>query len=226
MPGVVGSALVFAVALLPVLGLVPFDFQIYSTVADHYVYLAMLGPALALAWLIAKFQRTSLVIPATALLAGLGIMSFRQSRTWRDTRTALGHTLDVNPKSWMSHINLAVDALGRQDADDAIAHSRAALDLRPNDGRIHVNLGRALGMNDDIDGAITEFRTAIALHPNDPAAHANLADALAYRGDLDGAIREYRAALAIDPQHRSAARGLEAALSRQRQSRPRDALPR
>ena len=28
---------------LPVLGFVPFDFQIYSTVADHYLYLPMLG---------------------------------------------------------------------------------------------------------------------------------------------------------------------------------------
>ena len=32
------------------LGLVSFDFQSYSTVADHYLYLPMLGVALCAAW--------------------------------------------------------------------------------------------------------------------------------------------------------------------------------
>ncbi len=38
----VASAL-FVVALVPMLGLLPFDFQAYSTVADHYAYLALFG---------------------------------------------------------------------------------------------------------------------------------------------------------------------------------------
>ncbi len=49
-PWLVSTAGVFVAGLLPVLGLVPFAFQAYSTVADRYVYIAMLGPALALAW--------------------------------------------------------------------------------------------------------------------------------------------------------------------------------
>lgn len=38
--------------LVPVLGFVPFEYQRISTVADRYLYLAMFGPALALAWLL------------------------------------------------------------------------------------------------------------------------------------------------------------------------------
>jgi protein O-mannosyl-transferase len=45
----------FIAWLVPVLGLVPFDFQRVSSVADRYVYLAMIGPALALAWLVNRF---------------------------------------------------------------------------------------------------------------------------------------------------------------------------
>ena len=41
----------------PVLGFVTFGFQEFSTVGDRYVYLAMLGPSLALAWLVAKSER-------------------------------------------------------------------------------------------------------------------------------------------------------------------------
>ena len=40
------AAAVFLAGLLPVLGLVPFGFQDISTVADRYIYLAMLGPAM------------------------------------------------------------------------------------------------------------------------------------------------------------------------------------
>jgi hypothetical protein len=43
------------IGLLPVSGLARFMFQIHSTVADHYMYLPMLGPAMALAWLIDRY---------------------------------------------------------------------------------------------------------------------------------------------------------------------------
>src|SRR5205085_11402992 len=43
------AALVFAMALAPMLGLAMFDFQRYSTVADHYLYLPMLGAAIVVA---------------------------------------------------------------------------------------------------------------------------------------------------------------------------------
>src|SRR5262249_33688899 len=43
------AACFFVAPLLPVLGLVPFDYQEFSTVADHYLYLSMLSVALAFA---------------------------------------------------------------------------------------------------------------------------------------------------------------------------------
>jgi len=46
------SAAVFVVGLLPGLGLIPFGFQNYSTVADRYLYLPMLGPGMVVAWLV------------------------------------------------------------------------------------------------------------------------------------------------------------------------------
>jgi tetratricopeptide (TPR) repeat protein len=52
------AALIWVVvALLPVLGLTPFEFQINSTVADRYFYIAMLGPALALAAVLSRTAR-------------------------------------------------------------------------------------------------------------------------------------------------------------------------
>ena len=48
------AALVFVFGMVMNLGLAPFQFQFHSTVADHYAYLAMLGPALAVAWIASK----------------------------------------------------------------------------------------------------------------------------------------------------------------------------
>ena len=53
-PGAVVPALLFLAGVAPVLGVVPFVFQNMSTVADRFVYVAMLGPALWLAQLLIR----------------------------------------------------------------------------------------------------------------------------------------------------------------------------
>lgn len=52
--GLIAAALLLAAGVAPVLGFSRFDFQTISTVADHYLYLALLGPALAGAWLLSR----------------------------------------------------------------------------------------------------------------------------------------------------------------------------
>src|SRR5262249_39791081 len=54
LPWTVGGGIVFCAGLLPTLGLIPFAFQIYSTVADRYLYLALLGLAILLAEILAR----------------------------------------------------------------------------------------------------------------------------------------------------------------------------
>jgi hypothetical protein len=218
-PALLAAGLVSLAALLPVLGLVPFDFQIYSTVADHYAYAAMLGPAIAAAWAVQRWRfAATLALPVLACLA---TFTFRQTLRWHDTRSLLNHTLAINPRSWMAHINLSADALLRDDPGPALVHARAALRLRPGDSDIHVNLGRALGLQGDFVGAEIEFRRAIELNSASAAAHANLGLALEAQGRTGEAITEYCRALEIDPKHQSAARALSAAMCRSNPSPPR-----
>jgi Tfp pilus assembly protein PilF len=203
------AALVFFTAMLPMLGLIPFDFQFYSTVADHYAYLAMLGPALALAWLVGTSRpRTLLKALAAAVIVILGAMSFRQARVWHDTASAFDHTLRVNPNSWLSHINLSYYAILHEDSKSAVAHARAALALRPEDGMIHVNLGYGLGVQGDVNGAMEQFRIAIQMMPQEPVPHAALADTLVAAGQLNDAVAEYHEALRLNPHLHRAHAGL------------------
>ena len=75
------AILIFVVAILPVSGIIPFIFQNISTVADRYLYFAMLGPALGFATLVSfvqkKNQNTLLLL--FIILIILGIRSYSQT---------------------------------------------------------------------------------------------------------------------------------------------------
>ncbi|HEX8522228.1 MAG TPA: tetratricopeptide repeat protein [Tepidisphaeraceae bacterium] len=100
----VAAALILAICVAPVLGLTPFLFQFYSTVSDHYLYLAMIGPALALAFTAAT---CSIARPAALIVLGLfAVKSFSQTSHWRDDEALFAHTVAVNPNSFVAYNNL------------------------------------------------------------------------------------------------------------------------
>ena len=111
--------------LLPVLGFVPFAFQVWSTVSDRYAYLALLGPALAagqvMSW--ATLEQPTLERPAAlaakakvstclclAFIATCGVLSHKQAGYWRTPSFMLLHTLKVNPESAMASMDLGTIA--------------------------------------------------------------------------------------------------------------------
>lgn len=97
------GVLLFLIALLPVLGFIPFDFQAYSTVADRYLYLPMLGPALCAAWLLARpwasapARSTKITLAVSAVLLLLGAWSAVQITHWRDTDALFRQAYRVHP---------------------------------------------------------------------------------------------------------------------------------
>ena len=107
--------LVFAAALLPTLGLVPFNFQLVSTVADRYAYLALLGPALALAMIVVQAARGWVTALAAAWVAGLVWLTVQRLPLWSEDLKLFAATLETNPRSWKAMHNYAsaLDDRGR-----------------------------------------------------------------------------------------------------------------
>jgi hypothetical protein len=105
-PWLAASGLVFLLPLLPVSGLAMFQFQYMSTTADHYLYLAMLGPAIAIACLIKHVPSRVTYSFATVIVLLLSIRTVHQSGFWLNDEALFRHTLDVNPNSFMAHNNL------------------------------------------------------------------------------------------------------------------------
>ena len=121
-PWLLAGALVSVAALLPVLGLIPFDFQFFSTVADHYMVLAVLGPSIAVAGLL-NSQTAMPRLPAIILIAVgsliLGSLSFFQLSHWRTAEDVAEQMVAVTPDSALGHYNLAMIYQAHSDFEDA-----------------------------------------------------------------------------------------------------------
>jgi hypothetical protein len=207
-PWLRAAGAVFAASLVQVSGLVPFLHQNISTVADRYVYPAMLGAALAMAAVITGAHRSRTAIALCVVLLALAVASRIQVLHWRDTATLFEHGLRVNPRSSVAHTNLGVVRGKQRRLDEAYHHLRAAIQLNRRLPEAHGNLGHVLYLKGYPDSAIAEIREAIRLDPGLPWAHRNLGQLLGRYGNAAEAEWHLREALRLSPLDSAAAAAL------------------
>ena len=198
-PLLVGGAVVFAIGVSPVLGLLRFDYQDMSTVADHYLYLSMAGVAMAAAEVTRRVRPAHALALSAPLVLVLGAMSWRQAHVWKDSVALFTHAIVANPDSYAAHNNLASAYLDRREPALAEQHAREAIRIRPNYARAMVTLGAALAAQRRDDEAADAYRNAIVTQPTNVRAHANLGALLARAGQSEQAISHLRRALELHP---------------------------
>jgi protein O-mannosyl-transferase len=208
------AAAFFVITLSPVLGFIMlFTFR-YTFVADHYQYLACIGPialfSAGVVGLADLFHQHRAIILGTAAVGalGLGVLTWRQSAMYGDIETLWWTTLKRNPECWMAHTNLGLVLLQKGQLDDGIAHYRAALQMQPSSWDAEYNLGTALVGRGEVDEAISHCERAVAMQPNDPDAQVSLGDALREKKRLEEAIARYQRAMALRPDYFLARYGL------------------
>ncbi|MFO0946301.1 MAG: tetratricopeptide repeat protein [Planctomycetota bacterium] len=191
------AAGVFVAGLLPVLGFVPFAFQFTSTVADRYVYLSMFGPAVALAWLLARYWQPPLIMAGGLVLLILGVASFFQAQIWRDQGTLFTYALYINPGSLQAHRNLSQIYAARGELDKSFKHLEEELKTRPRSWEAHSDYALAYVKMKRYRDAISHARQSIEIHPDNPQIHAILGLALANQANFAEAIKEYEEAIRL-----------------------------
>jgi hypothetical protein len=203
----------FVAGLLPVLGLAPFRFQYYSTTADRYLYLALLGPAVAIAFILAARPRSWVYAAAGMVLIIFSVLSFEQVWTWQNTTAIFQHVLQINPQSNMALIKLSREELLAGNAPEAEKLARKALAARPDDSLAWVNLGTVLeDLHHSADARACYQHVIETDTSRDSAgAYSNLAVMHAESGDLTEAINLYHQALAHDRDLSEAQIGLASA---------------
>jgi protein O-mannosyl-transferase len=211
----------FFVALVPVLGLVDQYFWRYSFVGDHFQYLASIGPiALAAAGISAAFglarrmARFLKPLFCGALLAGLGLLSWRHCEAFESEDTLWRTTVSLNPGCWLAYNDLGSSDLESGHLELAASEFGRAIGARPDDVEAHYNLGVALARMGRLDEAIARDREALAIDPGFEKAHNALGDALLQGGRVDESIAQFRAALGIRPNFPEAENNLGNAMLR------------
>jgi len=183
----IAAALLLVAGVAPVLGFSVFDFQMVSTVADHYLYLAMLGPALACAWGLTRFP-AGLRWPAIAVAAALALLAIRtvdQARYWRDGRALFFHGLEVNAQSWCSYYGLAYICHVEGRALAAEATKKAALGPSPA-----ASADRAAA-DELLRDALAFYRKTLALNPNNLLAYHGYGGVMLYFGMYPQAAKAF-----------------------------------
>lgn len=186
----------FLVALLPVANVVP----LATFMAEHWLYVPIMGLCLAVGWAAARSTAGTVVaVVVIVLFSGLTV---RRTMDWRDGRTLYESLLPLAPDSIRVHVNLAQ---AYQDGGDGPRARAAYAEVvrrwpdRPETADALNNLGNLDRDADRPEAALRAFEAALALQPNHVAARNGRALALQAVGRVDDAERELAAALAIDP---------------------------
>ena len=222
--GPLAAWLFFVFSLFPALGFFNVYPFIYSYVADHFQYLACMGPlALAAGAVTAVLGQTGRGRPFLAplcygvLAAGLGALTWSHCTIFRDNQALYRATIARNPGCWMAHNNLGnllAEIPGR--LKDAISEYEEALRLKQDYAEAHHNLGLALSrMPGRLNDAAAQYEEALRARPDYAKAHDSLGNALAQMpGRLSDALAQYREAVRLDPDSAAAHNNLGSALIR------------
>lgn len=206
--GPLAAALFFAGTLAPVLGFLNVYPLRFSYVADHFLYLASLGPialgsaGLALGWSrleprAAGIWKKAAIASAGILLLTLGLLTWRQGGIYKNSDLLWRDTIRKNPASWMAHNNLGCSLQEQGRTEEAISHFREALRAKPDFAYAQNNLGVALQRQGQTEEAIAHFREALRIIPDFENAHLNLGTALGEQGKTEEALSHIKEAFRL-----------------------------
>ena len=184
----------FLGTLVPVIGLVQVGMQ---SMADRYVYVPYWGLGVALAWAAqdllrsrpaATALRTAIGVVTVLLLAGLALLTHRQSETWHDEIGLFEHTLANTEHNWLAHGALAERYFARSDFPKAIEHCQEAAKYNRDMGTVRSTWGLALYETGFPDLALEQFELAVTQDPDNPVGFMNLGWIYTERGLYDLAL--------------------------------------
>jgi len=190
--------LVFLGGLFPLLGFFNIYAFVFSFVADHWQYLALLGliAAVAAGWSAAlaaarRWQRALLYGLALAGVGTCGVLTRRECRNYRDPENFYHTILARNSAAWMPHNNLGAAFFLAGKLPEARDEFAAAVRLKPDYADGHYNLGKTLWSLRAYAPAQAEMAEALRLNPSDARAADYLGQCLAATGHWPEAIAAF-----------------------------------
>ena len=131
------------------------------------------------------------------LLNAIGFSLFQQGKS-QEAVVELEKALQIDPKHWKAHNNMALASIDLGELEVAEAHYRESLAIEPQPA-IYNDLGFVLERMGLTEDATASYRKALELDPGSAAAQFNLGSALARSGNFREAEGYLRAAVEKQP---------------------------
>jgi tetratricopeptide (TPR) repeat protein len=189
--------------VLPVVGLIQSGEQ---SRGDRFMYLPLVGLALAIVWGLESLvsregTRMAAACASVVALTGFAAASYRQAEYWQTDVTLWERAVAVTPGNYLAHDLLGLAYENRGDSAKALEEYATALRLatvREPDfaGLVENNIGAALLRQSKAAEARAHFAAAARLNPASPEIRYDYGASLVAAGEYQAAAAEFRAALA------------------------------
>jgi tetratricopeptide (TPR) repeat protein len=209
-PAGLATWVVYALVASPVLGFLQSGFQ---KTADRYTYLACIPFAVlagaGLAQLASRDVRKDARAPFTAVAAGAGllvallaVLTFNQTRVWRDSESLYRRVVTVEPDNYFGWHNLAVILHKQGRYDEAIEAELHSIEHHQEKGNVlaRFNLGNLYRLTGQSEKALEAFSGAAEVSPDHLDSLLALKTEHLRQGDFDGACAWFERAVEYNPQ--------------------------
>ncbi len=182
--------------------------------SDRYAYVPQIGLILSIAaifiavgeWLKRTFDARAVdragVIAGSVIILLLGLLAYRQSLVWTDTRTLFQNVIRLYPDaSYVAYNNLCNADRLAGNMERAEEECEKSLEIRKNP-KTYSNLGAIYRKKKDYAAAIKTYVEAIAFDAKSAYPHFGLGIVYAETGQYDKAEIEYLQANALKPDYR------------------------
>ncbi len=202
------ATMLLIVGLLPTLGLVFFDAQTTSTVANRYAYLAMLGPALAAAYSVSMPKKQWLPVAVVAAIAAFAYLSRVHVNHWTNDAVLWNHAVQVNPSSPVAHETLGNAFRKSGDWEKSRFHYEKVLESNALSPDIHFYLGEIERQHGVAKKAVEFYKRTLELDPGYAPVYGRLGLAYLEEGQHDLALEHFRKAVELSPESEEPLRNL------------------
>lgn len=193
------SILLFMIGFLPVSNLITFYYQYWSTVADRYVYISLLGISILFPYLIGQFFRVKRIPIIVLLGILLAVLTEREIKKWQNEFTLWSNCIEKYPNR-IPHPylgrGLAFQEMKRyseaiNDFTKCIEIDSTYLFAYYNRGNVYLDLKK-------YDLALKDFTKAIEINPKYTNALVNRGITFMELSRFDDALGDFTSALLID----------------------------
>jgi len=197
----------FAVMLVPVAGLVQVG---DDALAARYMYLPLIGLALAFVWGAAEVasaigvDRLGKAAASIALLAALGASGYSQIGYWKSGIELFARDVELDPRNYLARNNLGLALRTKGRYQEAVSSFMEARRLRPDRPFILGNIGVTLFQAGRREEAIECLMETVNREPHNVDLRFNLGLAYYHSGRFAEARTEFRRIVAMDPGQESA----------------------